>query len=82
MQENLKQALDHPIWKDHKIGNKYSMDGDPDWELVYYPLFENGKTGEVYEEPRALIQKEGQWGKQKGMDRREVPLMNLTRKHI
>lgn len=46
----------------------YTMDGKPDrWVIVYYPLNECGKTGEVYDEPRALMQnidKEGFWWKE------------------
>ena len=62
------------IIENHKIGNEYKMDGKGRWELVYYPLFENGKTGEVYNEPRALmhdLNKEGFWSK-------EVHLRYLT----
>ena len=51
------------------------MDGKPDrWVLIYYPLFECGKSGEKYEEPRALMQnidKPGFWHK-------EVPLRYLS----
>jgi len=73
---NLKEALEHPIWKNHKRNESvYKMDGKKDrWILVYYPIFEDGKTNEVYSEPRALMQnidKEGFWSK-------EVPLRYLT----
>ena len=38
--------------------DKYTMDGKPDiWTIAYYPLYEDGKTGEKYLEPRALIEK-------------------------
>lgn len=71
---NLKQALNDPKWINHKIGFTYTMDGKPAlWKIVYYPLFENGKTGETYEEPRALIEKPISHG----IDFREVPLRYL-----
>jgi hypothetical protein len=72
---NLKQALSHPIYKTH-IHNEsvYFMDGKKDrWKLVYYPIFQDGKTQEHYSEPRALMQnidKKGFWYK-------EVPLRYL-----
>ena len=59
----------------HKIGTNYFMDGKKDrWQLVYYPIKECGKTGEKYNEPRALMQnidKKGFWFK-------EVPLRYLS----
>lgn len=59
-----------------KIGDTYSMDGELDrWEIVYYPINEDGKTGEEYDEPRALVQnidKDGFWHK-------EVPVRYLTK---
>ncbi len=74
-------------YKDHKIGNKYTMDGEPDlWEIVYYPLLFTWDNkydieGEIikerridFEEPRALVQnmnKLGFWHK-------EIPLRYLT----
>ena len=62
--------------ENHKIGDTYTMDGGTDlWQLVYYPLNECGKTKEVYDEPRALMQnidKSGFWHK-------EVPLRYLTK---
>lgn len=78
MSNKLKQALEHPIWKSHERNvSVYTMDGLPDkWRLVYYPIFENGKTRETYEEPRALMQnidRSGFWSK-------EVPLRYLTLK--
>lgn len=63
------------FWKCHEIGNTYTMDGKPDlWKIAYYPIFTDGKTGEEYKEPRALIERpiEG------GIDFREVPLRYLT----
>ena len=54
----------------------YTMDGKPDkWKLVYYPLYQDGKTQEYYDEPRALMQnmdKPGFWSK-------EVPLRYLDK---
>lgn len=72
----LQKALDNEIWKQHKIGDVYTMDGKPDlWKIAYYPIFEDGKTGEIYKEPRALIEKPIQ----NGTDFREVPLRYLHR---
>ena len=75
MEIQLKKALAHPIWKNNKINETlYTMDNKPDrWKIVYYPLFQNGKTQEYYAEPRALVQnidKGGFWSK-------EVPLRYL-----
>ncbi len=74
---DLKKAISNPIWLNHERNKSiYSMDGLPDkWVLVYYPIFENGKTNERYEEPRALMQninKDGFWSK-------EVPLRYLNK---
>lgn len=70
------KALEDPIWVNHKIGDTYTMDGKPDlWKIVYYPITENGKTKEQYDEPRALIEKPIQGG----IDFREVPLRYLTK---
>jgi hypothetical protein len=71
----LNEALANPIWLAHKIGDIYSMDGKPGWKIVYYPIFEDGKTRKKYDEPRALVEKpiEG------GTDFREVPLRYLTK---
>ncbi len=53
----------------------YTMDGKPElWKVAYYPLLECGKTGEVYQEPRALIERPIKGG----IDFREVPLRYLT----
>lgn len=63
--------------EEHKIGNQYTMDGKPDlWKIAYYPLNECGKTGEAYNEPRALIEKPIKGG----IDFREIPLRYLTLK--
>ena len=75
MNIDLEQALNHPIWKNHKRNESvYFMDGKKDrWKIVYYPIFQDGKTQEHYNEPRALVQnidKGGFWNK-------EVPLRYL-----
>ncbi len=76
MNERLNKALSNPLWVSHEKGDWYIMDGKPDlWIIVYYPLFQNGKTQEYYKEPRALMQsieRKGFWSK-------EVPLRYLTR---
>ena len=70
----LEKALNNPIWKQHKKDSVYFMDGKKDkWIIVYYPIFEDGKTNEEYNEPRALMQNidvNGFWSK-------EVPLRYL-----
>ncbi len=72
----LFYALNCEFWKSHKISDEYQMDGKSDiWKIVYYPLFENGKTGESYEEPRALVETPIP----NGTDFREVPLRYLTK---
>ena len=74
--ERVVMAIADKIWQDHKLGDKYTMDGKPDhWKIAYYPIFENGKTKEVYEEPRALVEKPLTGG----TDFREVPLRYLTK---
>lgn len=76
MENRLQKALSNEIWISHKIGNEYQMDGKKDkWKIAYYPIFECGKTGEQYVEPRALVEKPIQGG----TDFREVPLRYLTR---
>lgn len=73
---NLKQALNNHLWTSHKLGDHYTMDGKPEsWKIAYYPIFECGKTREVYNEPRALVEKPINGG----IDFREVPLRYLTR---
>jgi hypothetical protein len=71
---NLNEALNNPIWQNHKIGQLYTMDASDGWKIAYYPIFENGKTGEVYNEPRALIERPIPGG----TDFREVPLRYLS----
>ncbi len=76
--QRLSQAIAHPVWQSHHIGDTYTMDGKPDlWKIAYYPIFEDGRTGNVYNEPRALIEKP----MENGIDFREMPLRYLT-KHI
>ena len=75
MKAELKKALNKPLWESHKIGNTYKIDGNGNWEIVYYPIFECGRTGKEYSEPRALMQnidKEGFFSK-------EVPLRYLNK---
>lgn len=75
--EQLQEALNHPLWVNHKDGDFYTMDGKPDlWKIAYYPIFEDGKTNEKYSEPRALIEKP----MKDGTDFREVPLRYLKKK--
>ncbi len=73
---NLSKAIKNPLYKSHKLGDTYTMDGNPElWKIAYYPIFENGKTGEKYKEPRALIEKPIKGG----TDFKEMPLRYLTR---
>jgi hypothetical protein len=70
------EALNNPIWIDHKIGDTYTMDGkDAIWKIAYYYILEDGKTGEEYNEPRALVE----CSIPNGTDFREVPLRYLTK---
>lgn len=73
--EQLIEALNHPLWVSHQIGDEYTMDGKPGWKIAYYPIFEDGKTGTLYAEPRALVEKSIAGG----IDFREVPLRYLTK---
>ena len=74
---DLKEALMDPIWKSHKRNESvYFMDGQTDrWVIVYYPIFQNGKTQEFYNEPRALVQNINQ----NGFWNKEVPLRYLKK---
>lgn len=73
---NLQSALKNEAWINHKIGDKYTMDNKPDlWKIAYYPIFEDGKTRQPYDEPRALVEKPIP----NGIDFREVPLRYLTK---
>jgi hypothetical protein len=74
---NLQKALKHPLWKAYKIGNIYKMDGKGEWKIAYYPIFECGKTGKVYKEPRALVEQKAIWNGIVGTDFREIPLYYL-----
>lgn len=72
----LIEALNHPLWINHNIGDQYTMDGKPDlWKIAYYPIMENDKTGEKYDNPRALIERPMKGG----TDFREMPLRFLTK---
>lgn len=76
---NLEKSLADNIWLDHKIGDTYTMDNKPDkWKIAYYPIFEDGKTGEEYNEPRALVERPIP----NGTDFREVPLRYLTKINV
>ena len=79
MSLRLQQALDNVIWKEHSIGDTYIMDGNKGWKIAYYPIFECGKSGEVYNEPRVLVEKKENWKGVEGIDFREVPLHYLTK---
>ncbi len=76
---DLESALNDLAKKGHKKGDTYKMDEKGEWKIAYYPLFECGKTNEVYEEPRALIERPSNWNGVKGTDFREVPLRYLER---
>lgn len=74
--ERLQNAINHPLWRSHKIGDNYTMDGKPTlWKIAYYPIFEDGHTGRVYNEPRALMETP----MENGTDFREIPLRYLTK---
>ena len=80
MESKLQIALDNPVWKEHNIGDLYNLVNrngsiDSGWKISYYPIFEDGKTGEPYKEPRALIEKP----LNDGTDFREMPLRYLTK---
>jgi len=77
--EQLEKALNHELWKSHRIGDTYKMDGKFGWKIAYYPLFEDGKTGEPYNEPRALVERPAVFKGVKGTDFREVPLRYLIK---
>jgi hypothetical protein len=76
MRKKLAEALAHPLWQSHQLSSTYSMDNKPDiWKIAYYPIFSDGKTGQQYSEPRALIERPMIGG----TDFREVPLRYLKR---
>lgn len=76
----LRIALSNPTWMSHKIGDQYTMDNKPDlWSIAYYPIFEDGKTGEKYSEPRSLIERPAVFNGEPGTDFREVPLRYLSK---
>jgi hypothetical protein len=66
MKTELEKALNNPIWKAHKIGQEYMMDGQAGWKIAYYPIFEDGHTTEKYSEPRALVERPAKWRRQVG----------------
>lgn len=70
------EALNHPLWLNHKIGDKYTMDNNPKpWKIAYYPILEDGRNGNKYDEPRALVEQPIP----NGTDFREIPLRYLTK---
>lgn len=73
--EKLILSLSNLTWMNHCIGDEYIMDGKPGWKIAYYPIFEDGKTGVEYKEPRALVEKP----MINGTDFREVPIRYLTK---
>ncbi|MFZ1807946.1 MAG: hypothetical protein WAU36_12010 [Cyclobacteriaceae bacterium] len=73
--ERLDKALNNELWKSHKITDTYTMDGISGWKIAYYPIFECGKSRELYKEPRALVERPIK----NGIDFREVPLRYLSR---
>lgn len=75
----LSNALKHPLWQSHKIGDTYLMDGRGNWKIAYYPIFEDSVSGEPYSEPRALVEKPAIFKGKTGTDFREVPLRYLER---
>ena len=87
---NLKAALSSDIWVNHRIGDTYTMDGKlQPWKIAYFPIFEDGKTGATYDEPRALVEQPILESKKcsgatcyvkTGIDFREVPLRYLTKR--
>ncbi len=76
---SLEEALNDSLYSSHQIGDEYKMDGKGSWKIAYYPLFEDGKTGDVYNEPRALVETETMFDNVIGTDFREVPLRYLER---
>jgi hypothetical protein len=78
-------ALRERIWIRHKRGDEYNMinqDGskDPGWKIAYYPIFQDGRTGETYTEPRALVEKPyPRESKFSGNDLREMPLRYIEK---
>lgn len=81
MREQLQEALNNITWLNHEIGDTYNMPETPlfIWRIAYYPIFEDGKTKEIYSEPRALIERKAMFGKIIGIDFREVPLRYLLK---
>jgi hypothetical protein len=74
--KTLQTALQHQLWVEHKIGDRYVATGTEHvWRIAYYPILENGKTGEKYDEPRALMERPISGG----IDFREMPLRYLKR---
>lgn len=81
MKQQLIEALQHPLWKQHKPGKKYHCKNSGTkgkvWEIWYYPIFECGKTKQKYDEPRALVGMPKVFNGEQGLDLREMPLRYL-----
>ena len=75
----LLSALNDPLWRKHTAGDRYLMDGKGYYTLAYYPIMGCGKTGEVYDEPRGLVECPKKFNGIQGIDIREVPLRYLKR---
>lgn len=80
MNNKLDKALNNSLWRIHNIGDLYLLINkgggiDKGWKIAYYPIFEDGKTNELYNEPRALIEKPITGG----TDFRETPLRYLQK---
>ena len=83
MSFQLKQALNHPFWKQHKIGDYYTLVHrggylDSGWRVAYFPLFgtyDNKGEWINFLRPRVLIEKPIV----NGIDFREVELQYLIK---
>lgn len=75
---NLQEALNDPMYLQHSLNDRYCMENKLEsWKLTYYPIFTDNKTKQIYDEPRALIEKPINGG----IDFREVPLRYLNKKY-
>lgn len=79
MDDSLRAALSHPLWLAHQIGDIYTMDGESGWNIAYYPIMEDGKTGKAYDRPRVLVEKPRKFNGVMGTDFREVPIEFLSK---
>lgn len=83
---DIQEALNDKLWKEHAIGDLYSMsnvDGSVShgWKVAYYPLFGTYVNGVWvdFNEPRILVERPFKGG---GFDFREVPTRYLTKSVI